>query len=169
MTERIRSRIASRRKSRGLSAELPAPLDLQQFLPYRLAVLADQVSRALAAIYSEQFDLSREEWRILAALGQHGEQPTTGVGRITTLDKMQVSRAMQRLEARSLIARRTAVEDRRNKSVRLTDAGRALYAEIVPRVRAREREILQSLSGPDAAALGRIIDRLTAAVARMQP
>ncbi len=157
------------RRGNGRAADSAAPLDLQQFLPYRLAVLADQMSRALAAIYSEQFDLSREEWRIMAALAQHGEQPTTHIGRIVTLDKMQVSRAMQRLEARALISRRTAPDDRRNKSVRLTSAGRALYADIVPRVLAREKDIIQSLSGPDAAALGRIIECLTAATARMQP
>ena len=169
MTGTVRTAAETDRRGSREKQEPVSPLDLQQFLPYRLAVLADQVSRAIAAIYSEEFDLSREEWRILAALGLHGEQATRDIGRITTLDKMQVSRAMQRLEARTLIRRRTATEDRRNKRVSLTEAGRRLYSEIVPRVRAREKEILKSLSGPDADALNRIMDRLTAAVARMQP
>jgi DNA-binding MarR family transcriptional regulator len=169
MTGTLRTAAVSGGRGSRERGEDVEPLDLQEFLPYRLAVLADQVSRAIAAIYSEQFDLSRDEWRILAALGLHGEQATRDIGRITTLDKMQVSRAMQRLEARALIRRRTAAEDRRNKRVQLTAAGRSLYAEIVPRVRAREKEILDSLSGADADALTRIMDRLSASVARMQP
>ena len=169
MAGKVRTRSTSIRRGVSRAAASAAALDLQQFLPHRLAVLADQVSRAVAAIYSEQFDLSREEWRILAALGLHGELAATSIERIITLDKMQVSRAMQRLEARALIMRRAATEDRRSKCVRLTDAGRALYAEIVPRVKAREKEILQGVSRADAAALDRIIKRLTAAVKRMQP
>ena len=43
-------------------------MELQQFLPYRLAVLADAVSRSMAAVYRQRFELSRDEWRLLAAL-----------------------------------------------------------------------------------------------------
>ena len=43
-------------------------MELQQFLPYRLAVLADAVSRSMSAVYRQRFELSRDEWRLLAAL-----------------------------------------------------------------------------------------------------
>ena len=47
-------------------------MQLQQFLPYRLALLADAVSRSMAAVYHQRFELSRDEWRLLATLGGAG-------------------------------------------------------------------------------------------------
>ena len=35
---------------------------------HTIAVLADAVSRSMAAVYRQRFDLSRDEWRLLAAL-----------------------------------------------------------------------------------------------------
>ena len=49
-------------------------LDLDAFLPYQLAVLAEAVSRSMSQIYAQRFDLSRDEWRVLAAL--HDAPPT---------------------------------------------------------------------------------------------
>ena len=74
-----------------------AGLDLQQYFPYRLARLAEQVSLAVAEVYLERFSLSRQEWRVLAILGARAEIATKEVGPLTTLDKMQVSRAMKGL------------------------------------------------------------------------
>jgi DNA-binding MarR family transcriptional regulator len=139
-----------------------AGLDLQSFFPYRLAVLADAVSQAVAEIYAVRFDLTRPEWRILAALGSGGGIRASDISRSTTLDKMQVSRAMQRLERRGVIARAEDESDRRNKRVRLTRAGRSLYERIVPLALERESEILASLGREDRAALDRIVDRLLA-------
>ncbi|MDU0959595.1 MAG: MarR family transcriptional regulator, partial [Bradyrhizobium sp.] len=39
-------------------------LKLQEYFPYRLARLAEQVSLAVAEVYADRFALSRQEWRI---------------------------------------------------------------------------------------------------------
>ena len=39
----------------------PAPLDLERFLPYRLDILAEAVSRALSRIYMEGYGLGVPE------------------------------------------------------------------------------------------------------------
>ncbi len=81
-----------------------APVDpehvirLQHFVPYRLAVLAEQISRAVGAVYAGRFSLTRPEWRVLAALGEHGEMAGTDIARFSALDKMAVSRAVASLE-----------------------------------------------------------------------
>ena len=43
-------------------------MDLQAFFPYRLAVLSEAVSLSLAEVYADRFKLSRDAWRVLAAL-----------------------------------------------------------------------------------------------------
>ena len=143
-----------------------AGLDLQQYFPYRLARLAEQVSLAVAEVYLERFSLSRQEWRILAALGEQPRLPTKQIGRLTTLDKMNVSRAMQSLEARGIVSRSRDPEDGRERIVTLTAAGRGLYRRIVPYALARESDLLGVLSAAELATLDTVIDKLLAAAER---
>jgi DNA-binding MarR family transcriptional regulator len=134
-------------------------MDLQQFFPYRLAVLAEAVSRAIADVYGERFDLTRDEWRVLAALAC-GPMKTGDVIAHTTLDKMQVSRAVARLEGNGLIEREQVADDRRARVLRLTAAGRALFRRIAPLARARETFLLDALDADERRVLDRAIDKL---------
>ena len=52
-------------------------MNLQVFLPYRLAVVSEAVSRSLAAVYAERFNLTRDEWRVLAALALRDDIKST--------------------------------------------------------------------------------------------
>ncbi len=138
------------------------PLDLQHFFPYRLAVLAEEVSRTVAQLYSDRFDLTRHEWRVLAALGINRQMAARDVADYCTLDKMSVSRAVAALETKAYLTREEDPADRRNKILRLTPAGRALYQKIVPLARARERHILQALTATEQTALDVIMKKLLA-------
>lgn len=139
-------------------------LDLQHYFPYRLARLAEQVSLAVAEVYSERFALTRQEWRVLAILGARQEIATKEIGPLTTLDKMQVSRAVQGLQSRGIASRRHHPDDRRELIVSLTPAGRALYRKIVPYALARETELLDVLTAEEAKVLDRVMHKLSAAL-----
>lgn len=137
-------------------------MELEKFFPYRLAVLAEQVSLATAQVYRERFALTRDEWRVLAALAQQGEVRTADVKDRTTLDKMQVSRALARLESEGLVARAPDPEDGRAWRVRLLPAGTALYRKIVPMVQAREEYLLADLTASEQAVLARAMEKVEA-------
>lgn len=139
-------------------------MQLRRFFPYRFVVLAEDMSTALAEIYAERFELTRQAWRILAVLGERGEMTARDLGRETTLEKMQVSRGLAHLEALALVKRQAVEQDRRNKAVALTAKGRARYAEIAPVALARERELLGVLTASEVAALDRIISKLSRAL-----
>ena len=138
-------------------------MDLASFLPYRLAVLSEAVSRSIAQVYAKRFNLTRDEWRVLAALVETGEMKTKDAALTTTLDKMQVSRAVARLERSGLIEREEDPEDRRNRILRLTAAGRALLRKVVPMVQAREAFLLEALTDAERRALdsamGKLLER----------
>jgi DNA-binding MarR family transcriptional regulator len=138
-------------------------VNLQGFFPYRLAVLSEEVSQSLARVYRERFGLTRDEWRVLAALVDCGTVKTTRVIEHTRLEKMQVSRAVQRLEAAGLLERRSDPEDGRGWMLALTAGGRALYRKIVPVVEAREAFLLDALDADERrtldAALSKILVR----------
>jgi DNA-binding MarR family transcriptional regulator len=138
----------------------PADFVLTTFFPYRLAVLAERVSQAVAGVYADRFDLTRAEWRVLAALAANGEMAARDVGPYSTLDKMQVSRAVARMEERAIIERHEDASDRRAKILRLTETGAALFHELLPRVVEREAYILGSLDERERAALGSILEKI---------
>ena len=75
----------------------PSALELGTFLPYRLSVLANRVSRELAALYGERFGIAIPEWRVIAVLGQHTDVSADFVCARTDMDRVTVSRAVARL------------------------------------------------------------------------
>ena len=134
--------------------------ELARSIAYRLVTLAERVSRAIAQTYEETFELTRPEWRVLAALAANGAMTARDLGPYSTLDKMQVSRAIQGLEAAGYVERRQDENDKRSNILRLTPGGEALYRQIRPLVSAREAEILAALSPRERVALGDMIGRL---------
>jgi DNA-binding MarR family transcriptional regulator len=137
-------------------------MNLHDFLPYRLAVAAETVSRALAAVYNARFDLTRDEWRVLAWLAEGREVTATELGARSTLDKMQVSRALARMERDGLVERTPDPEDRRNLLVRLKAPGRALYKKVVPMAQAREAFLLDALDADERETFDRALAKLQA-------
>lgn len=137
-------------------------MELEKFFPYRLAVTAEQVSLATAQVYRERFALTRDEWRVLAALAHQGEVRTADVKDRTTLDKMQVSRALARLEAEGLVARTPDPQDGRAWRVRLLPPGTALYRKVVPMVQAREEYLLSDLTALEREVLSAAIEKVEA-------
>ena len=147
-----------------------AGMQLDSFFPYRLSVLADAVSRSIAEVYAERFDLGRDEWRVLAALADAAMLRTAAVIERTTLDKVAVSRALVRLEGRGLVERRTDPEDGRGYLIRLRPAGRVLLGKLTPMVREREAFLLAGLDEAERraldAALGKVLERANQLAAR---
>ncbi len=61
------------RKSAAPGGRDAAPFQLQEFLPYSITVLADQMSEQFAAQYQPRFNISVAEWRVLAHVA-HDDQ-----------------------------------------------------------------------------------------------
>lgn len=139
-------------------------MTLESFFPYRLAVAAEAFSRSLQEVYGKAYGLSREEWRLLFLLAGEARITSLELGRRTTLDKVQVSRASLRLEEKGLITRGVAAEDRRLRVYACTPAGRALFRRALPEVERRAARILDEMAPDDRAALERGLAGLSEAV-----
>ncbi len=151
------------------AGEEPEPgnptLELEDFLPYRLSVLSNTISGAIAEAYSERFGLSIPEWRVLAVLGQSPDISAKQVTERTAMDKVRVSRAVALLVKKGRIERRTHPEDRRYSILRHSAAGRAIYERIVPLARAYERKLLGILTAGERKSLDRLLAKLKIAAA----
>ena len=140
-----------------------APLRLEAFLPYRLAVLANAVSRAIAARYEAEFGLSIPEWRVMALLGACPGLTATEVAEATPMDKVAISRAVRALSDAGRLTATADGADARRQRLALTPAGIAVYRRIVPLARALEARLLEDLSASERVALDRLIARLQSA------
>lgn len=106
--------------------------DLADFLPYRLSTLTNRVSRAFAALYSQRFDLTVPEWRVMAVLGQEPGLSADQVCARTEMDKVTVSRAVARLLEKGHVVRKFDRRDRRRSVLALSGSGRRVHRQIIP-------------------------------------
>jgi DNA-binding MarR family transcriptional regulator len=141
-------------------ADPSGTLDLERFLPFRLSVLANRVTRAVARIYTRDFQLSAPEWRTMAVLGRYGAMTANSVVEQTAMDKVRVSRSVARLLASGRITRRTDPEDRRRAILDLTPEGRAIYAKVVPMALAVENDLVADLTVEERGQLEEIVRKL---------
>jgi len=142
---------------------------LEQFLPYRLNVLATVVSNALAQIYAERFDLTIPGWRILATLGQYGVRTARDIATHAVMHKSTVSRAVQALESRGLVVRRPNRDDRREEWLELTAEGRRIYDALAPEALAFEDGLVSVLSPAEQKAFLALVDKLEGSARALAP
>jgi DNA-binding MarR family transcriptional regulator len=137
-----------------------AGLVLEQFLPYRLSIVAQTVSGALSKLYASRFDLSVPQWRVMAVLGRYEPISANEVCDRVVMDKVAVSRAVQAMLRRGLVERTVDASDRRRSALRLSKRGRAIHGEIVPLAIEYERRLLQTLSPEERVTLDSLLQRL---------
>ncbi len=147
-------------KRKSAPAEL---LVLEDFLPYRLSILSNRVSRAIAARYAKAFDLTIPEWRIIAVLGRRAELTAKEVAEATEMDKVAVSRAVAKLVDAKRVATRADRDDARKQLLSLTAQGESVHARIAPIALENEQRLLAAFSARERDQLDRLIDRLLVA------
>lgn len=136
------------------------PLRLQDYLPYRLAVTSNLVSRLVARAYQDQFGVTIWEWRVIAILGEGEPMTSQAISDSAAMDKVSVSRAVRSLEERGLVERKRNAADRRSRLLCLTEAGRCIYEEIAPVALEREAALLSEFDEAEIAVLAGLLDRL---------
>ncbi|WP_266170432.1 MarR family winged helix-turn-helix transcriptional regulator [Dyella subtropica] len=137
-----------------------APLELERFLPYRLSILSNTVSQAIADDYQQRYDLTVTEWRVMAVLARFDGLSAREVAERTAMDKVAVSRALARLVEAGRVHRGTHDGDKRRSVLSLSENGWQVHDEVAPMARAREREVLAKLDDEEQAWLTRILDKL---------
>ncbi|BDX00236.1 MarR family winged helix-turn-helix transcriptional regulator [Maricaulis maris] len=138
----------------------PPALSLRDYLPYRLAVTSNQVSRLIARAYQDRFGLTIWEWRVIALLGEAEPMTAQALSDIAAMDKVSVSRAVKTLVERGLVVQAERESDRRSRDLHLTEAGRRTYREITPVALDAEADLLTGLDDAEIAKLAQMLDVL---------
>lgn len=153
-----RDRLASRARwqDRGVSRSLHLP-DHTGFLVRRaqqvhLAVWADEVGPGLTNV----------QFGVLNVLRSTGGASQADLGATLDLDRSTVAGLVARLEARGLVERGQAPDDRRRKIVRLTAAGVAEHERALPAARRVDEALTAGLTPDESATLRRLLTRVVA-------
>ena len=136
-------------------------LNLKDFLPYRLSIVTNRISASFARLYSEKFNLSIPEWRVMAVLGQQPGLSADEVCSETEMDKVPVSRAVSKLLDKGLLRREFSGRDRRRSILCLSEAGYGMYAQIVPLALSYEAELKAVLTPREQSQLENLLDKLS--------
>lgn len=144
------------------------PLQLEAFLPYRLSLLSNAISGAIAGVYGDKFAISMPEWRIMMILAEYPDISADEVCRRTKIEKSVVSRAVARLLKRHFINRDVDDKDRRRSILRLSETGLSVYDEVMPIARDYEAKLLKGLTREELGTFNGIIDKLMDKATRIE-
>lgn len=123
-------------------------------------------SRALRAVMAplrrqlRQWDLSPTEFGVLEALHHRGPLPLGELAERILVTGASTTYTVKALEARGLLRRRPCGEDQRVVFGELTDAGRALIAEVFPAHAEEMRRVMGALSTDEKQHAATLLKRL---------
>ena len=135
-------------------------LELEQFLPYRISILANRVSSVIANAYASKFGLTITEWRIMAILGRYPGVSAEQICQRTQMEKSIVSRAIARMLQRELVVRSVDEKDRRRSSLILSSVGEEIYAEIIPLSRAYQDSLTECFTEQERKQFEQLLGKL---------
>jgi DNA-binding MarR family transcriptional regulator len=129
-------------------------------MPGHLIRRAHQISGARFAANLQGRDLTSVQFAAMVAIDSTPAIDATRIGELIGFDKATLGGVLDRLEAKGLVARTPSQEDRRVKTVGLTDAGRALLSEVEADVRAAQDEMVAPLSTAERQSLIRLLKKM---------
>jgi DNA-binding MarR family transcriptional regulator len=123
-------------------------------------VVSNRISRAFYADIEARHGITLPEWRVMLTLTRHPGMAAMAVAALWGMDKMAISRAVQRLARAGLVRRSLAADDRRRWVMELTPEGRRRFRAIEPAATGRYRDFLKPLAAGEVAQLRRLLEKL---------
>ena len=136
------------------------PKTLDDMLLYVMWQLQACAGSVVVRLCESEFGITRREWRLLAQLAQGEGLLSSALAERAGLDRARTSRAVSALVDKQLVQRTPRPGDRREVRLHLTEAGRALYAALLPRVARINQRLMSALNDDEAATLEALLVRL---------
>ena len=127
---------------------------------FRLSLWSGFYTAPVFLQIERRFGLLRDENNILFCLANYGPLTAKSISDVLGRPKNSISRAVERLLKLGLIHRKKIESDRRHTLLTIERAGIALIKKTTAMFRARESEMLRSLSSVERIALDQILAKL---------
>ena len=106
--------------------------------------------------------ISPGRFGVLVIIGANPGLTQSRLAAATQLDRSTMVAVIDQLEARQLVERRAAANDRRSNALWLTEAGKQVMRSIKRRVKAHEAQLASALGPGEAARLNSMLARIRA-------
>jgi DNA-binding MarR family transcriptional regulator len=136
-------------------------LELGTYLPYLVNRVGQRFIADIAPALSEA-GVDIQSWRVLIALYQRGDQPVGALSDLTSINFSTLSRVLGRMEKTDLVRRRRDTDDARSFTVELTENGRSVTEQILPRAAELEAQATSNFSVAELATLRQLLEKLYA-------
>lgn len=141
------------------------PLD--SYLPY----LLNRAGNRIATAFGEEvrpLGATLQMWRVLAALRERDGRRMGDLSATTSIEVSTLTRLVDTMETKGLVARRRAADDARAIVLQVTPAGRRLTQRIVPIAERYEQVALAGFSPAEAERLKAALRRLYSNMDKLQ-
>uniref|UniRef100_I2PYV9 Transcriptional regulator n=1 Tax=Desulfovibrio sp. U5L TaxID=596152 RepID=I2PYV9_9BACT len=135
--------------------------DMDNAVGYAIGHAAAHLKIGLRRVFvAAGHDVTPEQWVVLYRLYESEGLTQCGLGERTVKDKTTITRILDRLEGKRLVARRRDAADRRSQRIFLTPAGAAQVEALVPLVRRYAAEAFADVPPDDRRTLARILGNI---------
>jgi DNA-binding MarR family transcriptional regulator len=134
--------------------------DIRDFLPYLLALSAEEASLGFQRLYKDRYGMLRTEWRLLFHLGRYGDLTAKDVCDRARLHKTKVSRAVTALEAKMFVKRTEMEHDRRHEMLSLTHRGRRAFEDLCHEAQTYDARMMAEFTEAEQKSLKDYLKRL---------
>lgn len=130
------------------------------------SLLGYHLRRAQVAVFQHftetmgEADITPGQFGVLSVIAGNAGLSQTQLGNALGIDRSTVVAVIDRLEARGLVTRASAPNDRRSHALRLSPSGQQMLRRLEEMVRAHERHIARALSAEEQRLLIRLLDRV---------
>lgn len=126
-------------------SELNTLYDLSDSVPYLINRVGHTVTEKFRTVLDPEA-ISVPMWRVLAVLSQRGDQRLGELAELTSIELSTLSRQIDNLQERGLVARRRSRRDGRAVRITLTEAGKAIAGRIIPMAEYLDNWLLEGMS-----------------------
>jgi DNA-binding MarR family transcriptional regulator len=140
------------------------PRDYQTRIPYLLGSIANRTMATGSRFYQHTFGIGLAAGRLMYVLGYEGVLTARRASEIMGIDKGATSRALAELQRDGLVHLTVDDDDTRQRTIRFTKSGQALYDRLIVASLERETRLLSVFSEKESQVLAALLKRLHAHV-----
>ena len=138
-------------------------LDFTASLPMLLNRSLDAIMPPYRDLFQE-FGVTEQQWRVLRVLWEQKHLTSAQISILTLLPSPSLVGILDRLEKKELVKRLRSSSDRREINITITDKGRELQSEVLPKVKKIQDQIKVILTDSEWRELNKCLEKIRSKV-----
>ena len=138
-------------------------LDFTTSLPMLLNRSLDAIMPPYRDLFQE-FGVTEQQWRVLRVLWEQKHLTSAQISILTLLPSPSLVGILDRLEKKELVKRLRSSSDRREINITITDKGRELQSEVMPKVKKIQDQIKVILTDCEWRELNKSLEKIRSKV-----